>query len=92
MERLCARGTGVGADGVVFIERAPRPGADFLMKYFNKDGSRAAMCGNAALCVTRLAAELGAGRAEGMAFETDDGILSGRVVGGLPEVDLAAGT
>ena len=90
MARLCERGTGVGADGVVFIEKAPQPGADFLMKYFNRDGSRAAMCGNAALCVTRLAAELGTGRPEGMAFQTDDGVLRGRVTGGQPEVDLQA--
>lgn len=89
MERLCARGTGVGADGVVFIERAPSADADFLMKYFNRDGSRAAMCGNAALCVTRLAADLGAGRPGGMSFLTDDGVLTSRVLDGLPEVDLA---
>ncbi len=85
---MCARGTGIGADGVVFVEKAPTGDADLLMKYFNSDGSRAAMCGNAALCVTRLAAELGAGAAAGMRMQTDDGVLTARYVGGLPEVDL----
>lgn len=89
MARLCERGTGVGADGVVFIGKAPHAGADFLMKYFNKDGSPAAMCGNAALCVTQLAVELGAGRPNGMTFQTDDGLVRSRLTAGLPEVDLA---
>jgi diaminopimelate epimerase len=85
---LCARGTGVGADGVVFVEPANGAGADFRMTYFNSDGSRAAMCGNAALCVTRLAAYLGAGKRQGMRVETDSGVLDARMVGALPEVDL----
>src|SRR5438876_8788555 len=59
---VCARGTGVGADGLVFV--GPGSGADAVrMIYFNSDGSRAAMCGNAALCTTRLAARLGLARA-----------------------------
>jgi len=87
MKELCARGTGVGADGVVFIQ-PPAAGGDFLMKYFNSDGSPAAMCGNAALCVTALAARLGAGSPSGMTFESDDGLLRSRLVDGLPEVDL----
>lgn len=88
IRRLCARGTGVGADGVVVIEN--EPGADFRMLYFNSDGSRAAMCGNAALCVTRLAAKLGVAPAGGMRFESDSGPITGRMAeGGLPEIDLA---
>lgn len=89
---LCARGTGVGADGVVFIEPATDRSADFRMRYFNRDGSRGEMCGNASLCVTRLARDLGAaGRPAGreMHFETDSGMVSARVVGALSEVDVA---
>jgi diaminopimelate epimerase len=86
IQRICARATGVGADGVVFIETSAR--ADLLMKYFNSDGTRAAMCGNAALCVTNLARELGVGASAGMRLQTDEGILPARVAAGLPEVDL----
>jgi diaminopimelate epimerase len=86
IQRICARATGVGADGVVFVEPSTR--ADILMRYFNSDGSRAAMCGNAALCVTNLAAELGAGAAAGMRLQTDEGVIAARVTAGLPEVDL----
>jgi diaminopimelate epimerase len=88
VKRLCARGTGVGADGLVVLEddRA----ADFRMIYFNSDGSRAEMCGNAALCITRLAADLGAGSTTGMRFVSDAGIVSARIGSdGRPEVDLS---
>ncbi len=89
IRRLCARGTGVGADGVVVLE--DDPGADFRMLYFNSDGSRAAICGNAALCVTRLAVEISSANAGGMRFESDSGAITGRIGrGGLPEIDLAA--
>jgi diaminopimelate epimerase len=88
IQALCARGTGVGADGVVFLEPAEEGGIDFRMRYFNSDGLPAAMCGNAALCVTRLASDLGAGSPDGMLFGTDSGVLSARMVGALPEIDL----
>src|SRR4051794_36563171 len=57
IQAVCARGTGVGADGIVFLERSER--ADIRLTYINADGSRADFCGNATLCTTRLAAELG---------------------------------
>ncbi|HET7584635.1 MAG TPA: diaminopimelate epimerase [Gemmatimonadaceae bacterium] len=92
IQRLCARGTGVGADGVVLLE--PASGAPFRMIYFNSDGSRAAMCGNATLCVTALAARLGIGgaardEADGeLTFESDDGLVRARMRDGRPAVDL----
>jgi diaminopimelate epimerase len=87
IQRLSARGTGVGADGLVLL--AAEPGRDFRMIYYNADGSRASMCGNAALCCTRLATALGAGGERGLEFETDSGPVRGRVVSGRPEIDLA---
>ena len=87
VRRLSARGTGVGADGLVLL--AAEPGADFRMIYYNDDGSRASMCGNAALCCTRLATELGGGKPRELRFATDSGVVTGRVVDGRPEIDLA---
>jgi diaminopimelate epimerase len=82
---MCARRTGIGADGTVFIE----PGGDgsVTMRYFNADGSRAAFCGNASLCSTRLAMELGLVAGE-FILKTDAGLLAARVRDGLPEIDL----
>jgi diaminopimelate epimerase len=86
IRRLCDRRRGVGADGVVLVE--PSAYATLLMKYFNSDGSRGAMCGNAALCVTRLASRLGLGPGRGMTIETDDGIIRSRMVDDRPEIEL----
>jgi len=85
IQRLCDRRQGIGADGVVGLEPSAR--ADLLMKYFNSDGSRGAMCGNAALCTTWLAGDLGLAGAT-MSLETDDGVLQTRLVAGRPEIDL----
>jgi diaminopimelate epimerase len=83
---MSARGTGIGADGVVFVEKAG--GADVRMRYYNSDGSEAALCGNASLCSTRLAVQLGLGRASGFTLHTAAGALKARIRDGLPEVDL----
>jgi diaminopimelate epimerase len=83
---LATRGTGVGADGVVFIEKVP--GGDVRMRYYNSDGSEAALCGNASLCSTNLAVELGMAQAGGFILHTAAGSLPARIRDGLPEVDL----
>src|SRR5258708_37530334 len=49
---VCARGTGVGGDGVVFV--VPSAVADIGIRYYNADRSRASLCGNATLCTVRL--------------------------------------
>ena len=76
---VCDRRTGVGGDGVVTLTPAGENSA--RMVYFNSDGSRAGMCGNAALCSTRLAARLGMARETGMELHTDTGVLKTRCVG-----------
>src|SRR3954471_3831406 len=86
IQTLSARGTGVGADGVVFLEKAGA--SDVQMRYYNSDGSEAALCGNASLCSTRLAVELGLANAGGFVLETAAGALRARIRDGLPEVDL----
>src|SRR4029078_587969 len=70
--RICARGTGVGADGIVFVE--PSSHARVRLVYLNADASRAEFCGNATLCVTRLAVELGAADGESFGIEADSGV------------------
>jgi len=85
--RLCARGLGIGADGVVFLERSKI--AEVALRYFNRDGTLADLCGNASLCTTRLATELGAVDPKGFRLETGSGVLAARIRDGLPEIDLA---
>jgi diaminopimelate epimerase len=87
---VCARATGVGADGIVFLGPGSAPGA-IRMIYHNSDGSHAAMCGNAALCTTRLAAHLGMAPPAGMQLETDSGTFEARAPGALPRAELHLG-
>ena len=90
IERICARGTGVGADGIVFLEGSRS--ADLRMTYLNSDGSLAALCGNATLCSARLALELGIAPPAGeFAIETGSGTIRARALDGKrdrPEIDL----
>ena len=83
---ICAAHTGVGADGVALIEASEQQ--DFRLRYFNRNGSLGELCGNASLCATRLAVELGIASRDGLTFETDAGVIRGRIRDGLPEIDL----
>jgi diaminopimelate epimerase len=91
IQAVCARGTGIGADGIVFVGPGSHAGAARMI-YYNADGSHAAMCGNAALCSTTLAAHLAIGGTppDGMDLETDAGTYQSRAVGsGRAELHLA---
>ena len=57
--RLCDRRRGIGADGLMHIERGTRASA--RVRYFNADGTNAGLCGNGARCAALEAARLGLG-------------------------------
>jgi diaminopimelate epimerase len=84
--RLCSRTNGIGADGVVIIESHPTD--QFAIRYYNRDGSRGELCGNASLCSSNLAVRLGMARPEGFRFSTDVGTIAARIVGPEAEIDL----
>jgi diaminopimelate epimerase len=86
IDRLTARATGVGADGVVFLQNDAVEA--LRIRYFNRDGSLGELCGNASLCTTRLARELGVSDGGDFRFATDAGVMSTRFVGEEPEIDL----
>lgn len=48
---LCNRKFGVGADGVIFLEKGEK--AEYKMRIFNQDGSEAGMCGNGIRCLAK---------------------------------------
>ncbi len=52
-QKLCHRQNGVGADGLVVV--LPHPQYDFEWEFYNSDGSRADMCGNASRAVAHFA-------------------------------------
>ena len=51
--------TGIGSDGLVLIDKAKIPEADFSMRIFNADGSEAMLCGNASRCIGKYLFEKG---------------------------------
>ncbi len=81
---VCARRTGVGADGFVVLEPGSREGA-VAFHYFNADGTRAAMCGNASLCAARIAVHLDLAPEDGAVLETDSGPVPVRSLPGEGE-------
>jgi len=68
---ICDRRNGVGADGLVIL--SPVDAGAVRMTYWNSDGSRGAMCGNAALCCTRLARVIDLISTETFCLLTDSG-------------------
>lgn len=57
VEFLCDRRFGIGADGLMLLNR--HPAYDFEMKYYNSDGRESTMCGNGGRCLTRFAHDVG---------------------------------
>jgi len=85
--RLCDRHRGVGADGVLILER-PRNGADFRMRYYNADGGEAEMCGNGARCFARFA-DRTAGPLKQLTFETAAGTIGAQLTGELVTLQMS---
>lgn len=73
----CDRHFGVGADGLVVLKSSET--ADVGWDFFNSDGSRAEMCGNAARCAIRYVSEKYLPD-ETVAIETAAGIVKGRML------------
>lgn len=74
--KLCARNTGVGADGIEFLER--RTNGDLFLRLFNADGSEAELSGNGTRCVAAWLAS-SEGRQD-VAFGTHGGLRTCHVV------------
>lgn len=64
IRRLCRRGTGVGADGVLFVtaEKPGDPSSRVVADYRNADGSVGRFCGNGTRCAARFAVLRGLAR------------------------------
>lgn len=56
IEQICNRRFGVGADGLMLIEK--HPSLDFNLVYYNSDGSQS-LCGNGSRAAVAMAATLG---------------------------------
>jgi len=88
--RLCDRHRGIGADGILLLEKASNH-ADFRMRYFNADGGEAEMCGNGARCFARFANKVAGGR-EKISFETPAGLIAAELAGDLVTLQMTEPT
>jgi diaminopimelate epimerase len=78
-KKLCHRHNGVGADGMVVL--LPHPEYDFEWEFYNSDGSRAAMCGNASRAAAHFAHEKGISRNGKAEFLTGAGVIRATING-----------
>jgi len=91
---LCDRKFGVGADGLVLVGEETGPDSPPMLNwdFFNADGTRPAMCGNAARCMALFARHHGLAAADAFAFRAPAGIIEvailpgGDVRVGMPDV------
>src|SRR5436309_16059616 len=75
---VCTQHLSVGADGLIFIEKAPK--AHFRWRYYNNDGGEADSCGNGARCVARFSYPKGSGPHE-MRLDGAAGVVEAAVDG-----------
>lgn len=77
-EFLCDRHYGVGADGLIVIDKSEI--ADLKMRIFNPDGSEAEMCGNGIQCFSKYVYEHGIIKKEKFEIETKAGVRGTQLV------------
>jgi diaminopimelate epimerase len=76
---ICDRHLGIGADGVLKLVAAGSSGAAGRMRYWNADGTPAAMCGNGVRCVAKHLRDRHAAPLGPFLVETDAGPVACRI-------------
>lgn len=85
----CKAKTGVGADGVIFINER---GGVFCLDIFNSDGSEADFCGNACLTCAKILVERGCVKRFRFRLKTKAKTVEARVFLGGAQIGCAAPT
>jgi diaminopimelate epimerase len=75
IKRICDRRLGVGADGLIQIEKDPA--VDFKVVYYNSDGSQS-LCGNGSRAAVQMASSLGMINGKGT-FSAYDGLHHAKI-------------
>lgn len=89
VQQICDRHFGVGADGVVILSEGQ--GAHAQWKFYNSDGSKAEMCGNAARCAILFLGDRYFPNENVISIQTLSGIVKGKKLGpNLAEVAMVS--
>ncbi len=90
VRRLCNRHFGVGADGLILLEKDATGVADWAWTFYNSDGSDADMCGNGARCFAQFIRETTKWSANTLTFQTLAGVIHAQVIGQQVAIGLTA--
>ena len=73
---LADRRFGIGADQILVVERAQRPGVDFRYRIYNADGGEVEQCGNGARAFVKFVTDKGLTDKRAVQVETMAGIIT----------------
>ena len=83
IKEICDRRNGIGADGLITIDDSSN--YNFIMNYFNADGSTGSLCANGARCAILFASNTGRLKSKSAFFLSNNVEYKGEV---LPESDI----
>ncbi|HSP88705.1 MAG TPA: diaminopimelate epimerase [Ignavibacteriaceae bacterium] len=78
IKKLCDRRNGIGADGIITISDNGK--YDFVMEYFNADGSTGSLCGNGSRCAIKFALLTGRTKNNSVNFISNDKVYDGKII------------
>ena len=78
IKKLCDRRNGIGADGIITISDNGK--YDFLMEYFNADGSTGSLCGNGSRCAIKFAETSGRLKSKDVNFISNGKEYKGKLI------------
>jgi diaminopimelate epimerase len=79
IRKLSNRHFGVGADQILVVEKAGKPGTDFRYRIFNADGGEVEQCGNGARCFVKFVHGRGLTKKDEIRVETLGGVIAPRL-------------
>ena len=78
VSKLCNRKNGIGADGIITIHNSDK--YDFVINYYNADGSTGSLCANGARCAILYASDAGKLKNSNTKFLSNNVEYSGEIL------------